>query len=291
MSDLRVHEVVFALQSPTLLNILACSSAWSLTRLDMGDASFAEAPLCQVPCTKPGATPSIVFVCSPAHWETAGRLFPKAQRVWVLHTGQPELIPDFEGICEVLVFHGRIARIVKEARPELRCHVVVPWYETAPVWSWAADLTWTVRSRPSTRPLSYPYLTRVADHFADHRIYGEDQPLGFLGPEAKLGLLRSCSGYLSALPTWVGIGLTEHECLAAGVPIVGSRWADMPENMPPEYTCLDDEPDRQVEALRRLRSDRAYAMEMSTIGLEFIRQHRSKATMDQQIAAMLQEIG
>ena len=84
-----------------------------------------------------------------------------------------------------------------------------------------------------------------------------------------------------------GFGLAEHECFAAGVPVVSSRWGDMDQEMPTDYWALNDSIEAQQEALRRLVRDREPAERLAEIGMDFIRTYRTQERMDAEIGALL----
>lgn len=104
----------------------------------------------------------------------------------------------------------------------------------------------------------------------------------------KLHELRShCSTYLSALPKEAGFGLTEHENLAAGVPVIGSRWGDMDSEMSAGYWCLHDRHANQVSALKQLAVDHDAAKQVSERGLDFIAEQRTPQRMEESIQQLL----
>jgi len=282
--------VVFALQSPTLLNVLAKSKRWQLEVADLGDHPGQESALLEAPAYRGGPVDH-VFVCSPEHWRRAREQFPRARLWWLVHNGLPGIIPADIQPERAVALSRRVAGLQRLVRPDLPILVVTPAYEPRRVWSWAPG-AWTMVSRPATRhPEHLHNVERVralAD--VDHELYGEGEPGGFLYPEDREKKQSACSAYLSALPRWSGFGLAEHECLAAGVPVVGSRWGDMPEEMPEEYVGLVDAPSVQAAVLRSLADPvhgPALGRTLSEIGLAFIAGHRRLEQMEEGIQEVI----
>jgi hypothetical protein len=82
-------RVVAALQSPTLLNILIQSSAWSLSVQELGDhAGLKETSLADFPILRrPEERVELVLVCSPDHLFNARKIWPRAKIAWLIHNG------------------------------------------------------------------------------------------------------------------------------------------------------------------------------------------------------------
>jgi hypothetical protein len=282
-------NVVFAVQSPTLLNILASSAKWNLLAMDLGDCGdLQEASLAKYKFWSGERDVKHVFVHSPQARVNARRRFPEAKLWWVLHTGSPDLATPV-GAVNALVFSRSMKRIHSARNPQLRTSVVTPHYDAAPVWQWSQGVAWAMRNRPTTRSQeALKSLLHVADSVGESfTCYGQGWPAGFVDDARRAALQASCSAYVSALPKWAGFGLAEHECFAAGVPVVSSRWGDMDEEMPAEYWALHDDQDVQREALRRLVRDKDGAETLSRVGVDFIRSYRTKDRMDGEIEALL----
>lgn len=283
--------VVFALQSPTLLNALSRSRRWQLEVADLGDHPGQEAELLEAPRYRGGPVDH-VFACSPEHWRRAREEFPRAKLWWLIHNGQPHLIPRDIEPERAVALSRRVAAMQGRVRPELPIHLVVPSYEPRRVWQWGRGC-WTMISRPATRHPEHLRCVQRVRQIAqvEHVLCGEGQPGGFLYPDGRERKQRSCAAYLSALPKWSGFGLAEHECLAAGVPIVGSRWGDMPEEMPDDYAGLDDAPEVQALVLRDLCDPvrgPELGEELSQVGLDFIAAHRKLERMEVGIQGVLE---
>lgn len=271
---------LFTLQSPTLLNILATSKQWQLEVM-IAETGLAEAAQLTAPAWG-GRYPDKVFVCSPDHLELARTVFPRSEHWWVAHNGK-----DIGPIdAPTLALSERVAAIQRSAGVK-DVRVIVPHYSVAPAWKWEPGHAWSMLSRPSSRhPKHVDNLVQLATHHPIE-LYGQDQPMGFLDAKGKEALFKACSCYASPLPPWAGFGLAQHECFAAGVPLVGSRWGDMPKEARPAWTSLDDDAEAQGRSLVRLCTERAYAEAMSVFGLELIEKHRSFERMEQSIASAI----
>lgn len=281
-------RVVFALQSPTLLNKLVASSHWTLEVADLGDSSFAERELLQAPLYSSGDV-ELVVVATPAHLSRARSRWPTARHVWAVHNGRPDMLhADADGL-PVLAFSHRVAQLQRWVRPHLVIDYIRPFYVAYPIWTWKRNCVWMMLSRPDTRHPTHTVFndTVVAWAGVTPLVFGEGQPGGFLPDPTPY--LRSSSAYLSSLPFWAGFGLAQHECFAAGVPLVCSRWGDTPEEIPASYTALVDDLFEQAQALKLIASEdgRAYAERMSAIGLQYISEKRTLASMEEDIERFL----
>lgn len=294
--------VVAALQSPHLLNIWADSDEWDLYYGLLGDHDGLEEArdLALKSFTSSGRKldeVSAVLVTTPDQLFRARELFRRAKIYWVVHTGFfLEVFPSehVDKVDGVITLTNAIMDIQTKHKTELTKKanfVITPFYVAKPLWSWQGGLLWTIRSRISTRmPVERERLLRVIDGIAKRRMsgeqlffYGSEAPDGYITTIDKERIMSSSSGYISALPNDAGFGLAEHEALAAGVPIVGSRWGDMEAEMPEAYECLVDDEDKMIEYALRLARDKEFAEKMSSIGLEYIKNYRTRETMDAQI--------
>ncbi len=279
-------RVVFAIQAPTLLNRLKETTKWRLEVADLGDATMAERSRLAVP-RYAGGDVHAVFVTTPAQLWGARFRWPGAKLVWVAHNGRPAVIDPAGRGLPILAFSKRVARLQKSAQPGVPVAAIRPAYEPEPIWSWKKDLAWLMLSRPDTRQPDLPEANRyvLSRSGVTCRMYGEGQPDGFLADPRTV--MRSCSAYLSALPHWAGFGLSQHECFAAGVPVVCSRWGDTAEEISADYEGLNDDLDNQAAALMLCATNQAFARLLSRLGLEYITQHRTPAAMDREIEQAL----
>lgn len=280
-------KVVWAEQSPTLLNILARSDKWDLQVADLGDTGFAECQLLQAPWWD-GLTLDVelVFAASPDHIARARETFPLAKIVQVAHQGYYHRLPDPDDAERVLCFNAANAQQLSERLRLSSIRTIIPHFEADCVWGWKENLTWTALSRPHTRhPMASAGVLEVL-HYAGkavkHTWHGEGQDGGFLDRANLQAKHRHCSCYLSVLPPKSGMGMTEHECMAAGVPIVGATWGCSPLG---NDGGLFDFWDFQgmVGKLQDCLHDPDTANDCSQVGLDYISDNHTLERMNQSI--------
>jgi hypothetical protein len=298
--------VVAALQAPTLLNIWARSEKWRLVAAPLGDhEGLAEAELLAPDLRQPiSGKPDVVLVCSPAQLKRAREMWPDAKHVWVLHNSTPGYLPsaEREQIAAAVALTDQV-----KTRHELawkaqggsipRVQLIIPYFEPMSRWGWARHRLWSMVSRPETRHPEHLFgIQEVLSHYAlheRHTLYGQGQPGGFLDPRAKQAVIAACSAYISHMPEWAGFGLAEHEMLAAGVPVIGRRWADLRTDLSEEYTGLTDSVVEQASVAAYLsESIRScwLGKGLSLLGLQFIADRRTRRQMDEGIEAFLQGV-
>lgn len=283
-------RAVFAVQAPTLLNRFARSTSWRLEVARLGDADFAETSLLSVPRWDGNtAGVGVVVVCSPLQLGTARRTFPRAKVVWAQHNGR-DTCRDQLKADGFLCMSQRCTECVKAFG--LPTAVIRPHYAPEPLWAWDSSPVWTLRSRPKQRAQEASIRMRTVASLAGAsdrwEVYGQDQPLGFATPEVRLTLMRSAC-YLSAMPLWAGFGLSEHECFANGVPVIGSRWGDS-HKMDPAY-CLDDSLETMAGFLRTCLDDQKQAEAWSAMGLQYIAEEFTMRHMNEDVEHALQTWG
>jgi hypothetical protein len=176
-------RVVFALQAPTLLNILARSDQWRLEVANLGDCKDLTETSLLESSRWDGHTAGVehVFVCTPLQEARARRFLPKAKLWWVLHTGLTSLATP-PNACDVLAFSNTVAALHKTRNPLLKTAVVVPAYTPGPaLWSWRQNYTWTLKNRPTSRNQAALQLILNVRNAAgvQHDFFGQDWPNGF----------------------------------------------------------------------------------------------------------------
>jgi hypothetical protein len=286
-------NVLVAQQSPTLFNILAKSDEWDMTMAPMGDhRGLEELSLLDVPAfTRESPPPDVVMVCTPDQLHQACRRFPSAQRLWVIHNGRHRrlLDPRHESVISgVVTFSEKVQWL--QGNRSVPVHFISPAYEAKPVWKWAPDKLWTLRNRPDTREDDLDAVIGAVCRGLDHTFYGQGQPAGFAPPEAIDTLRRSCSAHVSGLDRCAGFGLADHENFAAGVPVIGGWWGDLAAEMPAEYWGLQHDLRAMAIAAKRVAVDPDAAAQLSQLGLDYIRKHRTRERMDETIRDLQQQL-
>lgn len=283
-------RVLFAHQAPTLIDNFAQSHLWRVETIDLGDSDgFDEMKLLKTSKSSTTSGVEWLFVCSPLQLQNAQSLGSKV--CWVMHNGKPN--PNLVGVINpsntqaiVCMSERNAAQVRFWYGKDIPVHVLIPGYEPTPVWSWRSNLSWTVKSRPWARDreaLELVHSVVIGSKAFNHLWYGQGQPSGFLTPRNKLSIMQSCSCYISSLPRWAGFGLTEHECMAAGVPVVGSRWGDTAQIGP--GSLLNDWPKVQEQLATLARS--TACPKASEAQLEYIRTYCSPKNRDLSIERFL----
>jgi glycosyltransferase involved in cell wall biosynthesis len=288
-------SVVAAVQSPTLLNILAKADGWSLRVCELGDHSgLAESQLLDVPMWQfqVDRDPEIVLVCTPQQLATARTRWPKSRVLWLVHNGRERgLLPaDCEdGVAGAVVFSERLRWLCQAGRRP-RFHFVSPAYEAVPEWSWKSNELWTLRNRPGTRSDDRDNVIAAITDGYNHTLYGQGQRVPFADDSTKKRLRSSCSAYVSALDRAAGFALAEHEAFAAGVPVIGGWWGDTADELSPLYWALQYDLGAMRRAVERVVADPGAAGELSELGCAYIATYRTQARMNQTVADLISRV-
>lgn len=306
--------VLWALQSPTLLTLLAATDAWDLRVEALGDhEGLAEADQNRCPGLG-GDEPAVIFVCSQVQLDQAqaiARAFGHRPRlVWVAHNGT-------EGGLVPKSWHGPILTLsaanVHTHAPSGRDQVFVIRPHVPPRRN-ASDFTsgpnervltlWGMRNRPTSRDVQQRMRTEqlaqcldeagVREHYT---LYGQDTPGGYLTSDARDRLFETGIAYVSAVPTNGGFGLAEHEALALGSRLVAFAWGDARLTLA-GYPGLVHSSEQMIHVLRetvneemRHGSDRWPRLsKWSACGWDLLRTHYSQSTMDLGIEALLEGV-
>lgn len=292
-------RVVWAIQSPTLLNRLAKGS-WVLEAADFGDASFSERQQLAVP-TWDGRADGVAacFVCSPDHVRNARERLPGVPIMRVAHQGYHQKLPACDESVGTLCFAEAIRDFVGEAVVNKPVWVIRPAFEVKPVWQWGGRFVWSMMSRPKTREriamAGFESVAAIAK--TQLRMFGEDQPEGALSGEARDRLMLDCSAYLTALEPRTGFGLAEHEAMSMGCPVIGNRWCDMAwlkargEKVPSLGFRDYGDIYTIAEIVDRVARDMSFAEEISEEETEYVACRYTSQQMNLGIEAFLDTVG
>jgi hypothetical protein len=287
-------RVVWVAQAPLLLNRLCLSRSWNMQVASLPDAN-GLAELAQMDAPKwDGNSKGVVaaFACAPDHVQWVKEHLPDAKLVLVAHQGYAQKLPPAPPITPVVAFSSRCAFFVSSQIVQ-QVSVLTPAYAPCPCWSWSPDKVWTMMSRPKTREnISFAALEdarRIAH--TEIGVYGQDQPDGFLTPQAKTYRLSSCSAYFEALPPRAGFGLAEHEAMAAGCPVVGAAWGDICTRLSCQKAFADYSNIYGLAALAdRAAKDKEWAEARSAEQLQYIRDCFSQERMDESVERAMANI-
>lgn len=287
-------RVVWAIQSPTLLNILA-QGPWDMQVADFGDAQ-GLAEVSQLTAPRWDGRPDgveAVFVCSPLHVENARKHLPKARILLVAHQGYHQKLPACPEARGVVCFSKQIASHIRPASRNV--WVLRPSYPVESRWKYFAGKCWTMMSRPGTRePISYAGMDTARQlSKTPIRVYGQEQTDGALDRQQRESMMISCSAYVSVLPPRAGFGLAEHEAMSLGCPVVGAEWGDVawlrarggryPASGFREYGDIFG----IAELIDRIAKDERFAREISIEQSAYLREFFPASVRDESIQSFM----
>lgn len=298
---MRPNIVLFAHQSPPLLQLLRKSTVWDLRSEPMGDHhGLAESVYAEGLPGLVGDRPDVVVVASPAQRQCAERMakeWGNPPIVWAAHNGyEPTVTAGWLG--PVLCFSAANATTFATEERD-RVWVIRPAVEPQPEavgrYEHPSPL-FTMENRPQTRTApAKKCRARLAEKLQERRIswrtYGQDQRWGFMGECERSARFATSRGYVSLLPRNAGFGLAEHEALAAGCPLYALPWGDTPVTLA-GYPGLSSSPERLERALREATGDtarlwRSRRRRFAEAGHDALRTHYSAPIRDAGIAAFL----
>lgn len=290
---MSLHEsrVVWALQSPGLINALMPSNRWTIEVANLGDADdFFESTILRAPRWN-GLSQGVsyVFICSPLQFERARASFPGAKIVQVAHQGYRNRVPVPDSGCPIVCFSKRNLLDLGRwhAGP---IYVLTPAFDVQRTWTWKPNDAWTVCSRAAIRPpMACAGVQEIVyrQPSISHKWYGQDNEGGFLGLDAMAAKRAKCSCYLTMLPPGSGIGLTEHECMAAGVPVVGAMHGASGDWLTHAALHAFFEFDSICNDIKVLCQRKSSAMHASDEGVQYIAEHHCRSRLDESIEAFL----
>lgn len=301
---MRRPIVLAALQAPTLLNNLAQSDAWDLRVVKLPNTSFKEETLLTVPWWDGNPNTVSAFMgCDITHMEWATRFMPDVPQLVLIHSGLPEQTGELAEGRFCVGFSQANLRALAQVYKPAGMHLLSPsykeldqWDRLTHGWKWVEHQAWTMFSRPQHRA---PELVAAFDRlrsmvlqaFPDgHSLFGEGQPGGFITPEERTAIMSLCSCYLSFIRPWAGFGLAEHECMAAGVPVLGRWWGDLRLECP-DHPGLADNDDDLAAMVREAMLNEAYADHVAEVGLRYIRKYRTLDRLNESVRGLLEVLG
>ncbi len=264
---------------------MEASPKWDVATKNLSNETFAERDLCKVPVWDCGR-PDLFVGCIPEHHTWAFYNVPGVPRVHAIHSSDPmDMGGDPSGL-DIIGFQQSGLKIAA-SKFRLRSTTFLSlWYEPKPVWSWSGGKPFSIMSRPWHRKDAT--RTRMAMSLSEIRnmkLYGEGQPGGFL-VEGKEATMRSASCYVSMVGIDGGFGLSEHEAMAMGCPIVARRWGDMAVDFP-KYPGFADDDDHLMALANACASDEVFARSLSEAGLEYIAKHRTRPRFEDSVGSLI----
>lgn len=275
-------KVLFPLQSPTLLNNLAQSNLWEVVYTELEPVDFQEKELIKVPRWD-GEPVDLVVGCTEAHFRWFAERDSLSAYYHMIHSMDPSDMGNPPPGASIVGLQENGLELCKSRYHVSSTHLLSPAYEPKPVWKWAPMDPWSVMSRPKNRAPSIrermAYLSRGIPPL---KLFGQGQPHGFLSGPAREERMASSSCYVSMVGRESGFGLMEHEAMAAGIPVVARVWGDV--RGLPGLARSDEE---LLELASKCCVDRSFAEYVSEAGLEYIRERRTKASLDYTVQRLL----
>jgi len=271
--------ILFALQAPTLLNNFAqIPEVWDVRYVKTHDVDFAEEALLEVP-EWDGTVPALFVGCGPHHEAWAAQHLPDVPSFTMIHTSDPEDMGGRQFGKHIIGMQRKGLDLASWRWKPKSTHFLSIAYEPKPVWSWSPDEPWSMMSRPQhRRPGTQARMKFLKDNLPYLSLYGQDQPDGFLTGAARAEVLANSSCYVSMVGPEAGVGLMEHEAMAAGIPVVARSWGDIESNMP-DYPGLADTDEKLLALAIRCSWDRSFAEYVAEAGLRYIELYRTRESL------------
>jgi hypothetical protein len=282
-----VPTILFALQAPTLLNNFAqIPEVWDVRYVKTGPVDFAEESLLEVP-EWDGALLSLFVGCDASHEAWAARHLLDVPCFTMIHTSDPNDMGGRQFGKHLIGMQRHGLNLAAWHLKPKSTHYLSIAYEAKPSWTWAPDEPWSMMSRPQHRRIGTQARMKFLKEKLPHlKLYGQDKPDGFLTGATRTEVLAHSSCYVSMVGPEAGVGLMEHEAMAAGVPVVARAWGDLKSNMP-DYPALADNDDDLLALAIRCSWDRSFAEYVAEAGLRYTKLYRTRESLVQSATELL----
>jgi hypothetical protein len=269
--------ILFALQAPTLLNNFAqIPEVWDVRYVKTGPVDFAEESLLEVP-EWDGAPLSLFVGCDASHEAWAVSHLLDVPSYTMIHTSDPNGMGGRQFGKHLIGMQRHGLNLAAWHLKPKSTHYLSIAYEAKPSWTWAPDEPWSVMSRPQHRRPGTQ--ARMA--------FGQDQPDGFLVGAARAEVLANSSCYVSMVGPEAGVGLMEHEAMAAGVPVVARAWGDLLDNMP-DYPGIARDDSELLALALQCSVNRGFAEHVAEAGLRYTKLFRTRESLVQSATSLLE---
>ena len=186
----------------------------------------------------------------------------------------------------LLFQHVGIDTLRQHFRPRNWHAIIVP-YRVENWWRWKAGGAFSIMSRPGHRQVDMQErMARALRDIPGYQLYGQDQPGGFLRGLRKDQKLTWCSAYVSMVGANSGFGLSEHEAMSWGCPIVARRWGDMATRFY-DYPGFAGSDEELVELAKRCSSDGDFARMLFNLCMDYIATYHTEERFEESIADFL----
>jgi hypothetical protein len=272
--------ILFALQAPTLLNNFAqIPEVWDVRYVKTGPVDFAEESLLEVP-EWDGAPLSLFVGCDASHEAWAVSHLLDVPSYTMIHTSDPNGMGGRQFGKHLIGMQRHGLNLAAWHLKPKSTHYLSIAYEAKPSWTWAPDEPWSVMSRPQhRRPGTQARMAFLR--------YGQDQPDGFLVGAARAEVLANSSCYVSMVGPEAGVGLMEHEAMAAGVPVVARAWGDLLDNMP-DYPGIARDDSELLALALQCSVNRGFAEHVAEAGLRYTKLFRTRESLVQSATSLLE---
>jgi hypothetical protein len=280
--------ILFALQAPTLLNNFAqIPEVWDVRYVKTGPVDFAEESLLEVP-EWDGALLSLFVGCDASHEAWAARHLLDVPSYTMIHTSDPNGMGGRQFGKHMIGMQRHGLNIAEWHWKPKSTHYLSIAYEAKPSWTWAPYRPWSVMSRPQhRRPGTQARMAFLRDKLPYLSLYGQDQPDGFLVGAARAEVLANSSCYVSMVGPEAGVGLMEHEAMAAGVPVVARAWGDLLDNMP-DYPGIARDDSELLALALQCSVNRGFAEHVAEAGLRYTKLFRTRESLVQSATSLLE---
>jgi hypothetical protein len=280
--------ILFALQAPTLLNNFAqIPEVWDVRYVKTGPVDFAEESMLEVP-EWDGTVPDLFVGCDASHEAWAFRHLIGVPSYTMIHTSDPNDMGGRQIGKHLIGMQRHGLNLAAWHLKPRSMHYLSIAYDAKPSWTWAPDEPWSMMSRPQhRRPGTQARMAFLKEKVPHLKLYGQDQPDGFLAGAERAEVLANSSCYVSMVGPEAGVGLMEHEAMAAGVPVVARAWGDLLDNMP-DYPGIARDDNELFDLALRCSMDRSFAEHVAEAGLRYTRLFRTRESLVQSATSLLE---
>lgn len=265
--------------------MLEATPKWAIATKNLSNETFAEKELCKVP-TWEGGRPDLFVGCIPEHHAWAFYNAPGVPRLHAIHSSDPRDMGGDPSGLDIIGFQKSGLEIAERSFRVRSTTFVSLWYEPKPVWSWGSGQPFSIMSRPWHRkPTTQDRMKLAMANIVGMKLYGEGQPHGFL-TEGKTAVMKSASCYVSMVGIDGGFGLSEHEAMAMGCPVIARRWGDMAVDFP-KYPGFADSDEHLVALANACASDEKFARYLSEACIDYVAKFRTRQKFEDSVGMIL----
>lgn len=266
--------------------MLEGTSKWTIATSSPTEDNFAEKALTKVPWWDGKCRPDFFVGCNTEHHRWAFYNLQGVTRFHAIHHCDAADMGSPTG-QDCIAFQERGIRLLKERHTIKSAHYLSLYYEPKPTWKWQSNTPIAIMSRPWHRRASTVARQELLKaNLKSFSIYGEGQPGGFLFETDKRRVMTDCSCYIAMVGETGGFGLSEHEAMAMGCPVVARRWGDMQDRFPGYPGFADSDEDLEGLACRCLQ-DKFFAESLSRMCLDYVATYHTRERFEESAASLV----